>query len=822
MAAVTAAAAFNASAMGGLTLEFADSSGTPIDHIVLENVGDSEVVQVRVSGLTHPDVNVAQVSVLHDTADVSVVAPATPTTLCDGLFSGAFSASGRDAGDGSTWFVCGISGTVGLDTEGLVMNLLVTRESASNPTLQFSTGGNLPTRLFEPNVSHDFDVFGTLQIVDTPDATPTPVPTDTPTPTPTPEPTETPTPTPEPTATPTPQPTATTPSGGGGGGAPPPAPQPTATPSVFTPGVPLNVTATPIVGGVMVSWEPPADDGGALITGYRVLIIPTGQTVILDGDKTTLTIHELDTAELYQFQVNAINSIGTGQGSQLTAGVNPLEPIGAPQNVAATLGTEPLSVDVAWEAPTDTGSGPLTGFVITSDPAVGTGIEVGPEQASATFEGLSPNTAYRFRVMARNATEDGPPSDWSNEAVTGSVVNSPGDPPGGSTVSALFNAAPSELATFGQALSTALGAQVTLTGEQPVISNGGGALRVEFSAEPIGAGAMSPDSLNSSIGNLSLDISNGSGTATLAIDDYVSIVGDALLTTGDSSVDVRIEDPQLMFMPPSPVPFSSARGLVTSVGAEFGVGMVGLPNAIGLDAQFVSDLTQVPEAMAAFQLAALDAGGQIDDLVSDIAFVVVVDKESVTNDQLGSNSVTLTVSRAWYDDRLASGKEIFITKVGDDGLPYSLPASCEVLGGAARCSVTFTGAASGFSSFGMVALSQISPTATPEPTATPQPQQTQEPATPTPQPTATAVPTEEPVVQPTQAPVPTPAPVPTATPVPLPEPTVQSPEIGGPVPGDDGGGVDLRGLILIVLGIGAVLVAVAGGAFSAWRRQNQA
>ncbi len=160
----TPATATRALAGTSLSLHFADGDGAAIDHIVLGEVGDSAVVQVHASGLNHPNVNVAQVSIRHNESVVTIAAPSSEP-LCDGMFEGAFSASGRAEEDGATWFVCGITGTVGLQSGGHVMNLEITRVSVSEPELAFSSTGLLPTQFFEPNVSYDPDVLGSIRVL---------------------------------------------------------------------------------------------------------------------------------------------------------------------------------------------------------------------------------------------------------------------------------------------------------------------------------------------------------------------------------------------------------------------------------------------------------------------------------------------------------------------------------------------------------------------------------------------------------------------------------------------------------------------------------
>lgn len=793
----TAVAVLDLSAQTPLTLEFRDDTGAPISQLFLASPGDNAIVQVHYSGLTDPTVVGAQISIEHDGSVMSVIAPPTNPPvfppLCDGVFAGAFAGSNRIEPDGISSFLCLIGTPVGDSESGQILNLLVTRVSSGAQTLTFRTTGNFATKLTAPgagpSISVDelaFDALGTLEILDAPPATPTPVPT------------------------------ATTPPNTGGG-APPP--QPTATPSgpvLVAPGAPENVTVTPIVGGVRLEWTAPESDGGSPITNYRVLVIPTGQIVVVPATSLQTIIRGLDPAISYQFQLNAANVIGTGQGAGLTASVNPLEPLSAPQNVSALLGADKVSAVVSWEAPATTA--PITGYIVTSEPSVGSGVEVGAEARSATLTGLAPSTAYRFRVRAKNAAGEGPESDPSNEIITGAPVSgSPGDAPGPLTPSIVADE--TELASFQQAVSAALGVPITLNGGTPTIKANAGGLMVEFPAEPTTGGSSTTGTLVAIVGNLTVDITNGSGEATITVDDHISITGTASLGTGPDSLQVQITDPQLTFDPDPPEGFAGAGGLVTAVGASFGVEMASLPGSIGLTAEFFDDPADVPDSVISFQFAAAGSSGEIEDPASDIAFIVVVNKEGVTNEELGDNAVTLTVSKAWYDSRIASGKEIFITKVGDDGVPHGAPAVCEVVGDVASCSVLFTGDASGFSLFGVSAVSPIQAirTAVPSPTAvvgaTTTPGPTQQPS---PTPAAVPTPTSDGEVEAE----------PTSTPLSALEPTQPAPTPANPddplVPDSDDGGIAPWAVVLLgIVGLG-ILGSGVGGAYTIYRRRTMA
>ena len=93
--------------------------------------------------------------------------------------------------------------------------------------------------------------------------------------------------------------------GGGGGGAP----------RTSVPGPPGNLTAVAGDGQAVLTWDAPANDGGAEITDYEYRInrsnpwIPTGST------ETTHTVTGLVNGTVYVFEVRAVNAAGRSASS---------------------------------------------------------------------------------------------------------------------------------------------------------------------------------------------------------------------------------------------------------------------------------------------------------------------------------------------------------------------------------------------------------------------------------------------------------------------------------------------------------------------------
>lgn len=127
----------------------------------------------------------------------------------------------------------------------------------------------------------------------------------------------TPTPVPVPTSTPAPVPTST-PVPVVSGGAPPPPPPATQAPTFSAPSAPRNLVATAGDGEVTLNWLVPASDGGQPITRYRVLVIPTGQSILTADATPSVTITGLENGVVHRFQLSAMNSVGLGASALST------------------------------------------------------------------------------------------------------------------------------------------------------------------------------------------------------------------------------------------------------------------------------------------------------------------------------------------------------------------------------------------------------------------------------------------------------------------------------------------------------------------------
>ncbi|OJH35202.1 hypothetical protein BON30_39795 [Cystobacter ferrugineus] len=96
---------------------------------------------------------------------------------------------------------------------------------------------------------------------------------------------------------------------------------------VRTPDVPARpgeVRATRGVRSATVTWEAPAQDGGAPLTGFIVEASPSGARVQVDAQTHSATFTDLSSTKAHAFTVSALNAVGSSAASAPSAAVRPL------------------------------------------------------------------------------------------------------------------------------------------------------------------------------------------------------------------------------------------------------------------------------------------------------------------------------------------------------------------------------------------------------------------------------------------------------------------------------------------------------------------
>jgi Ca2+-binding RTX toxin-like protein len=196
------------------------------------------------------------------------------------------------------------------------------------------------------------------------------------------------------------------------------------------PGAPTVGTAIAGNGQITAQWTVPANTGGSAITSYSVRVFRASNNNLLSttnvagGATTSRVITGLANGTAVNFDVRAINAIGTSAASARSNTVTPANVPGAPPigNASAGAAGGAITATARWNAAAANGSA-VTGYRVTALRMAGNGTTV----LSTTVSAVQPAAArtlvmtlpvlgnYRFTVQAINAVGAGAQSARSNQ-----------------------------------------------------------------------------------------------------------------------------------------------------------------------------------------------------------------------------------------------------------------------------------------------------------------------------------------------------------------------------------------------------------------------
>jgi hypothetical protein len=221
--------------------------------------------------------------------------------------------------------------------------------------------------------------------------------------------------------------------------------------TVITPRIPdppANLEATPDDSVVQLSWDPPLDDGGRAITGYRVYraTAPGVGDFLVDVAVPPFDDTSVVNAVTYYYSVSAVNAIGEGPPTPEVEAtpVRRATVPEAPQDLEAEPGDG--HVDLTWSAPLDDGGSPITGYLVMmgTQPNAGDILDTLGLVTSFRAEGVVNGVTYYFSVAAINDLGAGsltleihvipwglpsPPRNLTAEITKESTVRCEWDPP---------------------------------------------------------------------------------------------------------------------------------------------------------------------------------------------------------------------------------------------------------------------------------------------------------------------------------------------------------------------------------------------------------
>ena len=185
-------------------------------------------------------------------------------------------------------------------------------------------------------------------------------------------------------------------------------------------------------------WSPPASDGGAAISGYRIEVSTdrgSNWTVLVSNTGSTATTYAhtgLAAGTERHYRVSAINTAGAGTASNVaSATTSAAGAPGAPTGLTATADGK-MAIDLAWTAPGDNGGSAISGYRIevSSDAGSNWSDLVSDTASTATsyeHTNLDPGTERHYRVSAINTAGTG---SASNVAHATTEAEPPGAPTG--------------------------------------------------------------------------------------------------------------------------------------------------------------------------------------------------------------------------------------------------------------------------------------------------------------------------------------------------------------------------------------------------------
>ena len=193
-----------------------------------------------------------------------------------------------------------------------------------------------------------------------------------------------------------------------------------ATTEATFPGVPRELTAEANgTSQIDLSWEEPASDGGARITGYRIEVSEdrgANWQDLLANTRTPRTTYAhtgLEPGTTRSYRVSAINRIGVGRASRIANATTDATVPDAPTGLVATAAS-PTRIDLTWVAPAYDGGAAITGYRIEVSETGAAWTDLVPHSGNAgtlfSHVGLRPGSARHYRVSAINRAGVGAPS----------------------------------------------------------------------------------------------------------------------------------------------------------------------------------------------------------------------------------------------------------------------------------------------------------------------------------------------------------------------------------------------------------------------------
>lgn len=167
---------------------------------------------------------------------------------------------------------------------------------------------------------------------------------------------------------------------------------------------------------IILSWNPPSNNGGSAITGYKVYRgLSSGNEIYLNtvSNVTTYNDTNVTNGDPYFYEISAINDIGEGPKSIEISGIPSTTPTD-PLNLNVTYENE--SILLTWDVPSDNGGANILGYNIykgisTDNISYYTSVSNVLNYTDTDLNNFT--TTYYYKVSAYNKDGEG---SLSNEA----------------------------------------------------------------------------------------------------------------------------------------------------------------------------------------------------------------------------------------------------------------------------------------------------------------------------------------------------------------------------------------------------------------------
>jgi hypothetical protein len=184
------------------------------------------------------------------------------------------------------------------------------------------------------------------------------------------------------------------------------------------PSPPIGLTIVPGSSSLAADWQPPAEDGGALITGYYAQLRSGScagtQIVQVDTAATSVVFAGLQSGDVYCVVVRAKTDYSSGGTATATATVGaPAQPSPCALSVdgyPTQAGGFQWDANVEWSTPVSSGGAAITAYQarLYRNGSYYSAINAGPDDRYATLQDVPASGSYHAEVIAYNGKFSAP------------------------------------------------------------------------------------------------------------------------------------------------------------------------------------------------------------------------------------------------------------------------------------------------------------------------------------------------------------------------------------------------------------------------------